>query len=144
MARAVDHPAPGAAASPQTKLSFARAGASYRDPRIKAVFAIAPGLGQAFNAKSFTSVAIPIELLAGDKDVIVPMPTNAAYIAALLPRAKLILLPGAGHYTFLPLCAPAMADSMPLLCRDAPGTDRVAIHAMAIEAARAFFGRVRR
>lgn len=142
MARVVDRPAPGAEPTPQSKASLGRSGASYRDPRIKAVFAIAPAVGQAFDARSFADVSVPVELLAGDKDVNVPVPTNAGHIAALLPAAKLTLVPGAGHYTFLPACAPAMEQIMPPLCSDAPGTDRAAVHAIAIERARAFFGRV--
>ncbi len=142
MARVVDRPAPGAEPTPQSKASLARSGASYRDPRIKAVFAIAPAVGQAFDAKSFTDVSIPVELLAGDKDVTAPVPTNAGHIAALLPAAKVILVPGAGHYTFVPVCVRAMEQTMPQLCSDAPGTDRAAVHALAIEKARAFFSRV--
>ena len=42
--------------SPQSLASIANAGASYRDRRIKAVFAIAPALGEAFDAGSFAEV----------------------------------------------------------------------------------------
>jgi len=142
MARVVDRPAPGAERSPQAEASLARSGASYRDPRIKAVFAIAPAVGQAFDAKSFADVSTPVELLAGDRDANVPVPTNAGHIASLLPNAELTLLPGAGHYTFLPVCGPAMVQTMPQLCADAPGIDRAAVHAAAIDKARTFFARV--
>jgi predicted dienelactone hydrolase len=141
MARVVDLPTPGAQPSPETAASQARAGASYRDPRIKAVFAIAPALGQAFDAKSFADVSIPIELMVGTKDANVPVPTNASHIATLLPATKLILVPGAAHYTFLPVCEPAFEKIMPALCQDPPGTDRAAVHAIAISQAREFFGR---
>ena len=142
MARVVDRPLAGAEPSAPTEPSLARSGASYRDPRFKAVFAIAPALGQAFDPASLADVSVPIELLARDGDVNVPVATNAAHIAALLPHGKLLLVPGAGHYTFLPPCAPAMEQTMPWLCRDAPGTDRAAVHAIAVGKVRAFFDRV--
>ena len=54
---------------------YKRAGASYRDPRIKAVFAIAP-MGEAFDANSFADVQIPVALVAGTADAIAPVKTN--------------------------------------------------------------------
>ena len=103
------------------------------------MFAISPALGQAFDDRSFSDVTIPVELLAGDADRTVPLATNVRHVATLLPSARLTLISGAGHYTFLAACAPAMISYMPLLCTDNPGIDRTAVHAVAIERAKAFF-----
>ena len=84
-------------------------------------------------------MTIPVSLLAGDADVNVPPATNIRHVASLLPGASLAMLPGAGHYTFLPICAPTMTAAMPQLCSDKPGTDRAAIHQQAIMRASAFF-----
>jgi predicted dienelactone hydrolase len=129
------------APSPERQASLARSGASYRDNRIKAVFAIAPSVGQAFDANSFAEVNIPIGFVAGDADVNVPLATNVRHIVSLYPGASLAVLPGAGHYTFLPVCAPAMTAAMPQLCTDNAGTDRAAIHQQAIIQVGAFFSR---
>jgi len=102
------------APSPEMAASMSRSGASYRDQRIKAVFSIAPGIGQAFDANSFADVQIPVALMAGTADAIAPVKTNIEHIAGLLPRASVTLLPGVGHYTFLDVCVPAIAESLAL------------------------------
>jgi predicted dienelactone hydrolase len=126
--------------SPQATASMARSGNAYRDPRIKAVFAIAPALGEAFDAGSFADVHIPIALLAGSADTVAPVKTNIQRFAGFLPAAQLTLLPGAGHYTFLDVCEPEIKDTA-YFCKDDPGVDRAAVHAQAVERVKAFFGR---
>ncbi|MFM0736129.1 alpha/beta hydrolase [Paraburkholderia xenovorans] len=125
--------------SPQTKASRARSGASYRDPRVKAVFAIAPALGEAFDTNSFSDVTIPISLVAGTADTTAPVNTNIHRIAALLPKADITLLPDAAHYTFLDTCLPETYERLATICKDASGVDREAIHAQTIGLARDFF-----
>ncbi|MGF6770805.1 putative dienelactone hydrolase [Paraburkholderia sp. GAS199] len=126
--------------SPQTRASRARAGASYRDPRVKAVFAIAPALGEAFDTDSFAQVTIPVTLLAGTADVTAPVNTNIRRIAALLPGADVVYLPGAAHYTFLDPCFPRAFHHLATICKDDPGVDREAIQAQTAKLARDFFG----
>lgn len=140
MARIVNAAPSGGEAPPAVRASLGRSGDSYRDPRIKAVFAIAPAVGQAFDAHGMRDVAIPVAIMAGDADVHVPPRTNAAYVAGLLGTAPM-LIHGAAHYSFLPLCGPAALEQFPDLCRDGAGGDRRAIHGQAIEAASAFFAR---
>jgi predicted dienelactone hydrolase len=118
---------------------MARSGESYRDPRIKAVFAIAPALGEAFNQASFTDVHIPVSLLAGTEDATAPVQTNIQRISSLLPNATVHMVPGASHYTFLDTCLPGMADRIPGECKDDAGVDRDTVHAQAVEQALAFF-----
>ncbi len=138
----MDRLAPETAAAgdtPETEASRARSGASYRDKRIKAVFAIAPALGPALVPDSLRAIDIPLALLAGSADPIVPVAANAEAVAQLLPKPALTVLPGAGHYTFLDLCEPAAAAQLGVLCQDGPGIDRAAIHAAAIDRVRVFF-----
>lgn len=127
------------APSPEMAASMSRSGASYRDERIKAVFAIAPGIGQAFDANSFADVQIPVAMVAGSADPIAPVKTNIEHIAGFLPRASVTLLPGAGHYTFLDICVAAMAESLAQVCKDSAGVDRAVIHARTIDLAIGFF-----
>ena len=47
-------------------------------------------------APSYPSIAHPVTIIAGDGDRVVA-PTQALRLAALIPRAKLVMLPGIGH-----------------------------------------------
>ena len=47
-------------------------------------------------APSYPNIACPVTIVAGDGDRVVA-PTQAARLAALIPRAKLVMLPGIGH-----------------------------------------------
>ena len=116
------------------------AGDSYRDPRIRAVFAMAPALGPAFTPGSLEKISIPVEIVAGDRDENVPIESSAKFFAAHIPGAKLTILPGGvGHYVFLDTCTAAAKQSVPLICVDAPGVDRDAIHARTAALALSFF-----
>lgn len=125
--------------SPQTKASRARAGASYRDPRVKAVFAIAPALGEAFDGTSFADVRVPVSLLAGEADVTAPLTTNIRRIAGFMPNAPVEMVPGASHYTFLDTCRAEVVARLATICQDGPGVDRDAVHRHAAEQAVRFF-----
>ncbi|AXL49479.1 peptidase [Paraburkholderia caffeinilytica] len=125
--------------SPEAKASRAHAGDSYRDPRVKAVFAIAPALGEAFDNTSFADVAIPVSLLAGEADVTAPVDTNIHRIAGFMPKARVTMVPGAAHYTFLDTCLPAGVERLATLCKDNPGVDRDAVHAQTAQRAIDFF-----
>src|SRR5262249_17949016 len=45
--------------------SLSHSSDSYRDPRIRAVFAMAPALGPAFRPESLSKISIPVEIVAG-------------------------------------------------------------------------------
>ncbi|RKE38808.1 putative dienelactone hydrolase [Paraburkholderia sp. BL23I1N1] len=128
-----------AALSPETKASQARVGDSYRDPRIKAVFAIAPALGEAFDSTSLADVTIPVSLLAGMADVTAPVDTNIHRIAGLMPKASITMVPRASHYTFLDTCLPGAMERLATICKDDPGVDRDVVHAQTAQRAVDFF-----
>ena len=125
---------------PNFRRFVGQAGRSYRDPRIRAVFAIAPALGPAFIPESLRGIRVPVAILAGADDPIVPVRSNAQRLASLIPGATLSLVPGGvGHYTFLATCTPAGREAQPQLCRDAAGVDRERVHEQAVDEAARFF-----
>lgn len=128
-----------AAKSPAFRRSVSQAGRSYRDPRIRAVFAIAPALGPAFIPDSLGRISIPVAIVAGTDDRIVPAGSNAQRLAKLIPRASLTFLPGAGHYTFFATCTDEGRRAQPQFCTDGSGVEREAIHRLTIEHAIRFF-----
>lgn len=128
--------------APETQASLARSGASFRDPRIRAAFLLAPALGQAFGAATLRALDIPLAIMAGDGDSVVPVASNARWYASQLPQAEFELVGGgAGHYVFLDECLPAAMERLAPICQDAVGVDRAAIHQRAIAKAVGFFGK---
>ena len=74
-------------------------GDSFKDSRIKAVFALAPAIGQGFTKQSLEKITTPVQIVVGDADVVTPMAVNAQYYAQYIPSAKIIILHGErGHY----------------------------------------------
>jgi predicted dienelactone hydrolase len=73
---------------------------NFRDKRIKAVFALAPAIGQGFTKDGLKHIRIPVQIVVGDADLIAPGERNAGHYASLIPSARpLIILPGErGHY----------------------------------------------
>lgn len=127
---------------PDFQQALAHAGDSYRDPRVRAVFAMAPALGPAFTAASLDKISIPVQLVAGTNDQSVPIGSSAKYFAAHIPGAKLVIFPGGvGHYVFLDVCTNKARKSLPILCSDALGVDRAAIHSSASGLALNFFAK---
>ncbi|MGB8458253.1 MAG: alpha/beta hydrolase [Candidatus Acidiferrum sp.] len=112
---------------------------SHRDSRIRAVFAIAPALGQAFIPDSLAKISIPVQILAGSADSIVPLDTSAKFFAAHIPGAQLTIIQDVGHYTFLATCLPLGDQSKPQLCLDKAGVLRDDIHAQTANLAYHFF-----
>jgi len=117
------------------------AGDSFRDARVRAVFAMAPGLGPAITTSSLGTISIPVQIVAGESDQNVPIDLNAKFFAENIPGAELHIFPGkVAHYVFLDSCSGAGRKDVPMLCVDAPGVDRGAIHADTVRRAVQFFG----
>lgn len=47
--------------------------------------------------KDYSGLALPVELVHGDADTIVPLSVHAEKLAPLLPQGNLTVIPGAGH-----------------------------------------------
>lgn len=116
---------------------LAEADSCYADRRIRAVMALAPALGEAFTDAGLAAVRLPLSVVAGGADEIIPAERNARRIANAVPNSRLMLLPGVGHYAFLAECTARGREVLPQLCQDPPGVDRRAVHervaAMAVE-----------
>jgi len=126
--------------SPGLRTSIANSHSSHRDPRIRAIFAIAPALGPAFAPETLEKISLPVEIVAGADDQVVPVGSSARYFADHIPRAKLTLYPGGvGHYTFLGTCTENGKKTRPAICNDATGVDRTAIHEQTANKAAEFF-----
>jgi predicted dienelactone hydrolase len=117
----------------------------YRDPRVRAIFAMAPALGPAFLPDSLAQIDIPVAIVAGAADKIVPIRSSAQFLAATIPHAELTILPApVGHYVFIGICLKAGRETLPAACNDAPGVDRATILAETARLAEQFFGRALR
>lgn len=99
------------------------------DPRIGA-FVIADPLASVFRAaESLAGITAPIQLWGSERGGDGVSPTDLAVIARELPGGPpLHTVPNAGHFAFLTPCPDALKQSLPELCIDSPGFDRVAFH----------------
>ena len=121
--------------------SLARSGESFRDARIRSVFALAPAVGQAFHRSSFDDVTVPLTMVAGAADMLALPAVNAEQFAAWVPMAKVAILPGVGHYTFLDRCTAEGTQLLRQYCADAPGVDRDSVHRKVVAMVTSFFDR---
>lgn len=113
---------------------------SYRDERIRAVFAIAPVLGEAFASAGLATIATPVKIVVGEADTMAPAATNAMRFANLIPQAELTILGNqVAHYTFLGEGTALGKQVLPELCLDAPGVERTEIHQQVSQWAKEFF-----
>lgn len=115
-------------------------GDSYRDPRIRAVFAIAPAVARAFTPQNLQEIDMPVEIVVGASDQMAPPAENAEFFARNISGAKLITLPGGvGHYTFLDVGTEAGKKQLPQLFVDNAGVDRESVHTEVGQMAADFF-----
>ncbi len=115
-----------------------------RDARVKAAFAMAPGIVQAFgmDPDGLRKMAVPAYLIVGAADTQTPPVENAAFAAKYIPEAELNIIPGpVDHEIFTNECDQEGRDNFPESCIDAPGIDRAALHEMIGAAALNFFDR---
>lgn len=126
-------------ADPDFRRRYSEAGKSYRDERIRAVFAMAPGPGPVFAPDSLEKISLPVSILAGSADEIIPTAAAAEAFARVIPQATLKIFPKAGHFIFLSTCTLVGSVLFRDTCRDPDGTDREAVHAETIKLAVGFF-----
>jgi predicted dienelactone hydrolase len=124
---------------PAIQAAFVENSKSHRDPRIRAIFAMAPALGPAFDPASLTRISVPTQIVAGSVDTVVPIETSAKFFAAKIPGAQVSILQAVGHYTFLGTCAELGDRTQPRICIDQAGILRDEIHAQTAAMAAKFF-----
>jgi len=122
-------------------VSLARSNESYRDPRVHAIFAIAPAVGFTLTPDSLHAMRVPVEIVVGSADPIAPPKDNADYIRSHIRGAKETILPNVVHYTFLDTCTAAGKQQLGVFCEDPPNVDREAVHQQVDDMAVQFFDR---
>jgi predicted dienelactone hydrolase len=125
-------------------VSLARSDESYRDPRVDAIFAIAPAVGFTLTPDSLHAMRVPVDIVVGAADAIAPPKDNGDYIRAHIRGAKETVLPNVVHYTFLDTCTAAGKQKLGVFCADPQGVDRDAVHRQVNEMAVQFFDRALR
>jgi predicted dienelactone hydrolase len=124
---------------PDFRQRYSKAGDSYRDARVHAIFAMAPGLGPVFVPESLGEISIPTSIVAGSADEIIPPAAGAEALAKAIPHATLKLFQRAGHFVFIDACTMAGRLAFSALCDDPDGVNRDAVHAETIGLAVDFF-----
>ena len=114
---------------------------SFRDPRFKAIFAIAP-VGSWLTTASLKEIAVPVRIVVGAEDRTAPADTNAKRISEAIPAARLLMLDGVGHYSFLAECTASGIRQLADLCHEGSGIERANVHRRVAADAVAFFENV--
>ncbi|MDR3427180.1 dienelactone hydrolase [Silvimonas sp.] len=97
------------------------------DTRIK-VAVIADPLS-VFSKEGLAKISVPVQLWASEYGGDGVTPESVAAIRKGLPHApEFYSVAGSGHFSFLSPCPAQMTASVPRLCTDRPGFDRVAFH----------------
>ncbi|CAM3440149.1 alpha/beta hydrolase family protein [Paracidovorax anthurii] len=110
------------------------------DPRIKAAVVADPL--SVFDARGLKQVGVPVQLWASEYGGDGVTPASVDTVRQGLPAPpEWHVASGAAHFAFLAPCSPAMATTLPGLCRDGAGFDRVAFHATFNAEVLAFFQR---
>jgi len=118
---------------------YSQAHNSYRDERVRAVFAMAPGLGPIFTLESLGKISIPVGIVTGGADEITPPSSGAEALAKAIPHASLKIFPHASHFVFFGSCTWVGRVVLGAPCVDPDPTDRVAVQADTIRIALDFF-----
>jgi len=85
--------------NPVVRESYRHSADSYKDKRIRGVFALAPALGGGFTQAGLAPITIPVRIVVGRDDLVTPLALDAQRYADLIPGATLTILPGeAGHF----------------------------------------------
>jgi predicted dienelactone hydrolase len=124
--------------SPELAPEFAHANDDHSIRGVRAVFAMAPAIVQAFDPASLSAMTTPVSIVLGEADPVAPPHTNGGVAARLIPRAQLKALPGVGHYDFLATCSPQARARIAVCQTQVP---QGPTHVAALQAALVFFGR---
>lgn len=99
----------------------AEAGADLADPRVRAVFQVAPGLGPMVTAESLAAVRVPVEIRWGGADVVNPYEVDTRpYLEGFPSAAGREIGPDVAHADFIgPAPAPRAAKARAEVAADA-------------------------
>lgn len=114
-----------------------------RDPRVRAVVAMAPHAIR-FTEEALARVPVPVLVYAGEKDDLTRVPYHGERLARTVPRVECVLVKGAGHFSFVASFPPALRLMAGAAARDPAGFDRDAFHEALDREIVAFFDRTLR
>lgn len=120
---------------PDFRQRYDAASKDYRDERIRAVLAMAPGLVPVFSPDSLRTITVPTAVVSGSADEITPLDSGAKALTSAIPKAALEVFPSAGHFVFFGVCTRIGRLFLAAVCRDSVGVDREVVHAETIRIA---------
>lgn len=100
------------------------ANGNWRDPRVRAAYAIAPAVLVAIDLASVGQIEIPVRVAVGDRDTLAPIDGNSGPFAEALQDGELLVLPGVDHYTFLGECGWAGRLALGEICHESEEAPR--------------------
>ncbi|WP_298860911.1 hypothetical protein [uncultured Sulfitobacter sp.] len=107
----------------------------YSDPRITSVFAIDPGLIWGMGVQEVEGIVGDVTLmsLGEGESRLLATDFDLAKLPAVLPKAQIVRMVPAAHFSVLPVCKPQGAaileeEKDDPVCTDPAGTDRAALH----------------
>jgi predicted dienelactone hydrolase len=87
------------------KVDFSEASKAYRDPRIRAFFAMAPAVGSGIRASSLAEISDPVLVVATRDDELLDLNRNAIRYTRHTPGATLAVEEAGGHFVFMSRCS---------------------------------------
>ncbi|MCG8369665.1 MAG: prolyl oligopeptidase family serine peptidase [Proteobacteria bacterium] len=107
------------------------------DPRIRAAVSLAPGFVPALDPDSVAAVGIPVLVVAGSEDEMLPVGHHARALAGRFALGDYVELGYAAHFGFLGRCTSGALEILreenaEFLCHDPAASTRQAIHDRAV------------
>lgn len=119
---------------------------NFKDPRIKAIFLLAPSWSWVFSKEGLDKIQTPIHIIAPEEDNLIVTQANAERYSRLIPSSTIYLLNGKlSHYVFLnSILDERIPDYDPTqekrhLYENLPGISRDRVHKKAAHIAHEFF-----
>lgn len=115
-------------------------GKSFKDPRFKAYFLMAPR-GAEFDAESLKRVTAPIFMVSGKEDKILPLEKHGNFLSKHLKNHTFIILEGQeGHFVFMNTPTPLGKQALSAaIVEDHSSVNRDQVHEHVAEMAMRFF-----
>ncbi|KFN50894.1 alpha/beta hydrolase family protein [Arenimonas composti] len=129
-----------AESDPAFRASVERELAHPADPRIRAVYAMAPAHVSLMQDAEVARLLVPARVVLAETDDQILFAETAAVLADR-PGIAVERIDAAGHYVFLATCTARGREVLAALCVDPQGVERGVVHRRVAEDAVAFFAR---
>lgn len=110
------------------------------DPRIRAVYAIAPAFLSLMTEQDFSLLDVPIRVVLAEQDQQILVSETLNAVREGIPDAVPVTIPDAGHYSFLASCNFRGRIFLSTICKDQNEIDRGELHGRIAADAATFFG----